>query len=392
MLTPKSPIMLIKMMDLTLNWLMGLKKNLNSNLQSTVSNEILLKENLDLKKEIDAEKFFQLLLSKEIDVFISEMFTEFFIGMELEKEILLLNERLKEAELKSKELDDLQEIIYRINSLEEIEKERIQMLIVQSIIQKIDEEYFCLELEILQSYQNFTTNMIHTLEGVKKDDGTLLSLSENSALNNHLAETEIQLLEEFMHEEENRRENERFDHLLNQAKQNKPHSVSKRKPQSELLFSQQKNNQKNQTQSSFHVVIHTEKFKDHQSSALINLLKAYGVTNNAQVQAISERRMKSIQKNDDLRSATMHMIEQRKMERIKIGLVEQQETLAAPNTSLRDKRKREMTKVPSHWKLEKNPLREKREATMQQIKDRRQRRMDSNLPKPLAEKEIRPKN
>ena len=159
MLTPKSPIMLIKMMDLTLNWLMGLKKNLNSNLQSTVSNEILLKENLDLKKEIDAEKFFQLLLSKEIDVFISEMFTEFFIGMELEKEILLLNERLKEAELKSKELDDLQEIIYRINSLEEIEKERIQMLIVQSIIQKIDEEYFCLELEILQSYQNFTTNI-----------------------------------------------------------------------------------------------------------------------------------------------------------------------------------------------------------------------------------------
>lgn len=231
---PDLPSASIQSIDLTLNRLINFRKNLTSKLvmhpvngsnvngkgdpasgiQGIDTNMVktILEENPEMKKERDSAKFFQVAMIKLLDKIIDEQLQKFFAEKQLEKEIILLEGRLKDSQKTDDDRQKIQSDLNRLNSLESLE--RAKMLIMLNTLQTLNERYSHLEVEKQKVIKEFTQAMVKTLDGVKKVDGTPLTVPEKTDLNNKLAEMEIKLIEEFMQKENNKLEGRRFNEIL----------------------------------------------------------------------------------------------------------------------------------------------------------------------------------
>lgn len=232
---PDLPSTSIQSIDLTLNRLINFRKNLNSKLvmhpvngsnvngmgdpatgiQGIDTNMVktILEENPEMKKERDSARFFQVAIIKMLDKIIEEQVQKFFTNKQLEKEIMLLEGRLKDSQKTEEDKQKVQMDLTRLNSLESLE--RAKMLMMLNTLQTLNDRYLYLEVEQKKSFEKFNQSMLKTLDGVKKDDGTPLTSEEKMDLSNELSKIAVDLAEKYMEKHDNKLEGRKFNEILN---------------------------------------------------------------------------------------------------------------------------------------------------------------------------------
>lgn len=241
---PDSPSSSAQSIDLTLNRLINFRKNLNSKLVIHPVNNIngigdpasgiqgidinivktILEENPEIKKERDSAKFFQFAVIKMLDKIIDEHIQKFFASKQLEKEIMLLEGRLKDSQKTEEDRQKIQIDLNRINSLESLE--RAKMLMMLNTLQTLNDRYLYLETEQKKSFEKFSQSMLKTLDGVKKDDGKPLTTEEKVDLNNDLTKIAVELAEKYMEKHDNKLEGRRFNEILNTMKDKSDENIA----------------------------------------------------------------------------------------------------------------------------------------------------------------------
>ena len=309
---PDSPSTSIQSIDLTLNRLINFRKNLNSKLvmhpvngsqvngmtdpasgiQGIDTNMVkaILEENPEMKKERDSAKFFQVAVIKILNKIIDEQVQKFFDNKQLEKEMMLLEGRLKDAQKSEEDKQKIQADLNKLNSLEAFE--RAKMLMMLNTLQALNNRYMYLDIEKQSAIKDFTQVMEKTLDDVKKDNGVPLTAPEKTALNKELAKAEISLAEQFMERQDNKLEGRRFNEILSsvnpQSSNGEVRNFKKEGVAGLFLptYKQEKNNDdafKKMTSSAEFKAAHLEQVKD--------ILAKHNITDPVQVQKIADKRL-----------------------------------------------------------------------------------------------------
>lgn len=315
MVEPKENATLIQNIDLILNRLSHFKQNLSSKLEtyplhamngngtaSTDTNIIkaILEENPDIKKERDSAKFFQITLIKFIDKIIEEYVQKSYQNKEIEKEIILLEDRLKEAQKNQEEIQKFNENLSRINSLEALE--RAKMLTMLGVMQALNERYQYLDVEKQKSFKAFAQDMIHTLDDVKKDNGKPLTLEEKTALNNELANAEIRLVEKYLQKEEHKAEGRNLNEFLSSMEGGGSANPGLFLPG----FRQNKNNE-----DVFAKVMNNPEFKQAHMVKVKEILEKNGMKDPVQADFVTAKRIEVIKTNPNVKKVVEIDREQR---------------------------------------------------------------------------------
>ena len=122
--------------------------------------------------------------------------------LDIEAYVNLLAVSPEAAQLMENELvnEDQEVINYFYDNVERVVEEVREKnnAINYEKLQTLNAKYHELELQKQQPMLLFQANMLKTLESVKKDDGTPLTMAEKIALNDQLVEMERKLIEEGM--------------------------------------------------------------------------------------------------------------------------------------------------------------------------------------------------
>lgn len=311
---PDLPSTSIQSIDLTLNRLINFRKNLNSKLvmhpvngsnvngmgdpatgiQGIDTNMVktILEENPEMKKERDSARFFQVAIIKMLDKIIEEQVQKFFTNKQLEKEIMLLEGRLKDSQKTEEDKQKVQMDLTRLNSLESLE--RAKMLMMLNTLQTLNDRYLYLEVEQKKSFEKFSQSMLKTLDGVKKDDGVGLTALEKTSLNKELAQAEIRLAEQFMEKQNNKLEGRRFNEILTSIEPRTNSDFSNfKKDTIDGLFVPTYKQEKN-SDDLFEKVTSSAEFKAAHLEQIKEILSKNNIRDPAQVKTVADKRLDSI--------------------------------------------------------------------------------------------------
>jgi hypothetical protein len=214
-----------------------------------LSDKTILTEILETKKKGDLENYIHFSLLKEINVIIDELFLLFHLTQELDKEIMLLIDRMKEAKKNNAELKRFEEFLNETNKLENME--RVKILIMLGMMQALNERYALLKTEKIKAHQSFTQDMLPTLENLQKDDGMHLTRSQKEEINDDLVKKEIELIERLLKIEDNKAES--------RAKLNINHPQVPSKDVAQFILPMFR--AENRNQSSYKKIISSSSFK-----------------------------------------------------------------------------------------------------------------------------------
>ncbi len=234
---------LIQHIDLTLNRLINFKQNLSSKLGAHPANnndgsgqnslngagqidanmiKVILEENPAVKQERDSAKFFQMTIIKILDKIIDEHVQKFYQNKEIEKEIMLLIDRLKDAQKNQEDVQRFNENLSKLNTLEA--QERARMLTMLGVMQALNQRYTFLEVEKQKTIKAFTEDMMQTLEGVdlRREDGTALTQAERRSFNSDLTIAGIALAERHVQMAESRAEGRSLNEIVSAIDRREP--------------------------------------------------------------------------------------------------------------------------------------------------------------------------
>lgn len=242
------------------------------------------KESSELKQKLDYEKFVQTSLLKEINIMIDDLCIQFQINKDLEKEVMLLIERMKKDKKNDDDLKIFEEIQNEINKLENLE--RVKVLILLGIMQALNERYLYLDIELQKAYQGFAEDMVKALDKVVKDDGTSLSEFEKEEINIDLVRHELELFERFFDIEDDKRENRSINNVISMLNKAPSKDVTK------LILPMFKADKIDN--NVFEKITSNEAFKKAHAVSVKETLTRVNITDPDQVQKVSEDRLEKM--------------------------------------------------------------------------------------------------
>lgn len=326
---PDLPSTSIQSIDLTLNRLINFRKNLQAKLVMhpvngselngmNSSSEIkgidthmvksILEENPGVKEQRDSAKFFQLAVIKILDKIIDEHIQKFHESKQLEKEIMLLEGRLKDSQKTEEERQKVQADLNKLNSLEALE--RAKMLMMLNALQTLNDRYLYLEGEKQKSIKNFTQSMEKTLDGLIKKDGTPLTVTEKKTLNKDLSQSETSLIQELMEKEYNKLEGRTFNDMLRSLGPKKERDIPGLRSGNTGFFAAYGVGEND----IFSKVTSSAEFKDRHAKLVEEQANKYGI-DPTQAKNLAEARAEKIAKSPEARAVAEVSYEQKLVEK-----------------------------------------------------------------------------
>lgn len=382
---PKSemPFIPSKAIDLALNRLLNSKMHLGSSLAKTTQKksgngidqvldihaiESILGEDSAAKKQMDTERVFQLALLKEVELVIDELLSQFYLGQEREKEVMLLTERLKEIEKNHKDIEAFEDSINHLNRLESLEKERVKALILLEIMQRLDEDSLYLEIEKMEIYEEAKQKWEEAFNEVEmlQENGKPLNQVDKAKLSHNWTVEMMQFMEKYVDEEETELENKNFNRLYHYHKKNHhPQETAKKSIENSMFFSKYNHPPALRRQATQHNLFHTEKFEQKFSDLVANFFrKNQIIVDSDQANKIAQEHISSMHNNDFFKNCANIFKQARNIKNTKSDIHQAHPELNPVDTTsnrLREERAEKM-KNRTRWKPSDspNPLREKR--------------------------------
>ena len=317
MARPNLPSTLLSHLDLTLNRLINFRKNINSKLVSytatgkdsssslnggNVINGVMIKEILEtnpaFKTQMDSEKFFQLAIVKIVDKLIEEFVQRFYAEKELEKEIMLLVERLGKSKSDEESSQSMQVYLKTL-----AEQERIRVLVMLAMMQALNDQYQFLEVEKQKSVQAYTKEMLHTLDGLQTTDEKPLTENQKTELNKDLSKIEIDLISKYLDKETVKSENNGIRQLIAQIDQVGSKPLNGNGVNGKALSFLPSFNSAKVDQNNYAKIFSKDEFRQEHEKAIKDLVKAkHANIDMDKLTAVTEKRISLAEKDPNLKN------------------------------------------------------------------------------------------